>query len=170
MRLDEPGRNPNVGVDPLTVQPDRHVGLDVGALDEPGPVEGIVVDDPVAAHDLRAEHLDELGVGCCPVRAGGDEHDDVLGAKSGQLGQDDRQHGPTGHRTRDVTNRNGHCLTRLGQVPERARADRVPNRVPDSARLVRQPDDIGRLDYGRAVVGKLHGQVAAAVGKVDVHH
>ena len=73
----EPGRDPEVGRDPLATHGDRHVA-DQAEVHERGFVASVVVHDPPPAEHLRPQHLEPLRLRARAVRAGRDEHDHVL--------------------------------------------------------------------------------------------
>ena len=77
VRLDEARDDTHVGLDPSTVQVDRHVP-DHAHVDEVRPVARVVIDDVPQAEDLVAEHGSTLIGRRSTVRPGRDQHDHVL--------------------------------------------------------------------------------------------
>ena len=80
VRLDEAGRDADVGPRPFAVQPHRHIGAEAAHPRQRRPVARIVIDDPDRREHLVAEHRAQLLVGVAAVRSRGDEDDDVLEA------------------------------------------------------------------------------------------
>ena len=72
VRLDEAGGDAHVGVEPVPVEPDRHVARRAAGEGQRAVVARVVVDDAVALDNRRAEHPHELLGGVGAMRAGGD--------------------------------------------------------------------------------------------------
>ena len=78
MRLDEPGGDAHVGIEPPPVEQDRHAVPRLAGRCQAPSIESVVVDDLVAADHIGSEHGREFGCGVGPVGTGGDEHCDPL--------------------------------------------------------------------------------------------
>ena len=135
MRLDEAGRDLEVGLRQSPVELDRHAAaprraeLDVGVV-----VAGEVVRDPDVVHDpAGADQLLELGALVRPVQAGCDQHRDCVGLKPGrqQLAHQGRQKEPVRHRARDVADQDAGAFFAARELGERGCPDRACERLPD---------------------------------------
>ena len=169
VRLDEPGRDPHVGLYPRAVQPHRDPALDLPQRRQLRVVERVVHDDPIPVDDGCAQHLHQLVVGRGPVGAAGDQDGDLVGGDMRQRIQHHRQHRGARHRPRDVADGDGDCLAGHHELSERGGAEWTIKGLPDRTRLVRQTIEIGRLEHRRPVVGELDGETGTPVGEIDQH-
>ena len=78
VRLDEAGRDPDVGLDPAPVQPDRDVGAEAPTQTSDASSRASWLTTPTAASTSSPNIAAQLLRGVPAMGAGGDEHDDVL--------------------------------------------------------------------------------------------
>jgi hypothetical protein len=77
VRFDESGGDPDVGVHPLAVQPDRHAIAVDTEPDQLSLIACVVVDDPHRVDDLVTEHLAQLSIAVAAVSTGRDQDHDI---------------------------------------------------------------------------------------------
>ena len=170
MRLDEAGRDAEVCLDPPPVQPHRHLGAE---RPDPGQrrfVTRIVVLDLDAADDVGTEHLEQLGAAVPAMRAGRDEHDDVLEADDPlELGKDGGYHDVARLRPRSVADADRNRLARPHEIAQRGARDRVAERRGDGAAGVSGGGEMPRRNHDRAVAGNVDRETRVAVGELHLH-
>ncbi len=121
VRLDETGRDADVRVDPLTVEPHRNVHH-LSAVAQRALVASVVVHDSHPLAHLSTEHRLELGGRVAPMGPGGDEHDDVVGVGDAlELVEHRWDHEVPGLRSGAVAHRDRDRLARTHTSHEGAR-------------------------------------------------
>ena len=155
VRLDEPGRDPDVGVHPGPVQRHRHAGRRRADVDERRGVAAVVVDDAVAARDVGAEHLLVFGRRVDAMRAGRDQDRDVFGRMLRQLVKDRLERLLPRLRARDVADRNRDRLPGPDDLAKRRPPERRAQRRDQRRMRIGDGGPEGRLDHRDAVVGKI---------------
>ena len=107
MRLDKPRHQPEAGFDEPPVETDgRAGGAPPGRRGQAGAVAGLVILDPAAVDDVRAEHLPALGGRARAMHPGGDQDENIILGNSGRgdFPEKGRQEIPVGDGPGDVGN------------------------------------------------------------------
>ncbi len=117
--------------------------------------------NPVAGHDLRAEHLELLLVGTRPMQPGGDQDQSSL-ARNPRLSQD-LEHRPqdrlVGDGTRNVAYQDASILPPAGNFTEPRAADRLLKRESDGSLGVLERGHVADRQWtDHALGGQLHSQ------------
>jgi hypothetical protein len=153
VRLDEPGGDPQVGLDPQGVQRQRHAVPGGAQGGQRAAVPRVVVHDPAPGQHVVAEHLAQLLGGVAPVRAGGHQDDDLAPRRGGvdllQQGVQDRaaRLGPGAVADGD---RHGHPGADL--LAQRRHPQGVAQGVAQAGRRVRQRRVVLRGDHQSPVL------------------
>ena len=169
VRLDEAGRDADVRVDPLAVEPHRHVHH-LSAVPEAALVAGVVVHDSHSLEHVVAEHRVELGRGVAPMGAGGNEHDDVVGVDDAlELVEHRRDHQMPRLRSGAVAHRDRNRLAGAHPCTERSAHRRAAQRGEQRSALVGHCLRLGRRDHDRALARHVDLHAGLSVCEPHLH-
>ena len=169
VRLDEPGGDADVRVDPLAVEPHGHVHHLAAEL-EAARVASVVVHDPHALEHVGAEHRLELGRGVSPMGAGGNEHHDVVGVHDAlELVEHGRDHQMPRLRSGAVAHRDRNRLAGTHASTERSAHRRAAQRGEQRSPLVGHCLRLGRRDNDRALARHVDLHAGLSVCEPHLH-
>ncbi len=169
MRFDEAGRDADVGLGPVSVQPDGHAARRRAGKGQLRRVSGVVIDDPVARHDVGPEHPRQLVGRTGTVGARGDQNRDVLGARLPERGEDGFEHHPARLRACDVADRDRDLVTGRDERGQRRPGRRTLERACEGGGGVAERVGMTRRHDDGAIVGDVHHQAVAAVVEIETH-
>ncbi len=175
MRLDQAGRDTQVGLDEAPVDADRrrarggHAEVDMRRI---VPRE-MILDTDIPKYPVVADQFGEFRTLVRPMQAGRDEYGDRVARNPG--GHHDLDHRPqeqmVGNRTGDVADQDAGAPAPTREFIQRQAADRVVEGGKDCARLIRQLGERTLAYHGRlGRCGQRDRAMAAAEGKIDLLH
>ena len=169
VRLDEAGGDLDIGIDPRTIQVHRNIGRGRADVGERGSIAAVVVDHPIAAGDVRAEHLLQLGGSVGAVRPGRDQNGDVVRRDIGHLLEQRRQHLLPRLRAGDVADRNRDRLSPPEELPERRAAERRADRGQQRGARISDGGSEDRLDDDDPLLREIHLEPVDAIIQTHAH-
>ena len=136
VRLDESGRDSNIGSQPLTIQVDRDTSRGLAEIFERSVVPAVVVDNAVPPGDVGTEHLLQFCRGVRPMGARRDQNRHILGTHLRQFLEERLERLSTRLRTSHVADRNRHLLPPSDELADRpAAGGRAESREQSGMRI-----------------------------------
>ena len=172
MRLDQAGRDAQIGFDEAAIELDRRSALRGDAeIDVIGVVARIVVLDSNPRHDPGVAHqFGKFFANVWPMQAGRDQNNDAVERNArGDQGFDDRpQEEMVGHGPRDVANQDAGAFAPTGEFNQRRGMGRLRQRASNRRCGIDDLVELSLGDHGDFRFGG-HAQrkMAAAVGNGD---
>ena len=172
VRLDQPGGDAQVRLQPAPVEQDGDAVAAPAEVDVRVAVARVVLLDPQPPRQRGRQDLVQLGRGGGAVQAGRDQDRDRGLRQPGlrQRLQDRRQEQRVRHRARRVRDRDHRVATPARQLQQRRAADRRRQRRPHRGLRLSQRRHRRLLQHGcLRTVGEIAGDLGASVGERDAH-
>jgi hypothetical protein len=169
MRLNKTGNDPHISLDHVTIDERRRAVVHRAELDVRRRIFGFVIEHAIVRYNCRREQFLQFRARVGPMRAELVEQGDILARHMREMLEQPRDDPLIRCGASNVAETDADAVGPFDRFMKRRRADRIFQRTDHGFPFIRQPGRVRRRNHRRPALGKLYGQIALAIGKVNSH-